>query len=425
MSLPAGWQVRTLGEVAHSVRNGLFVSRPTDTPPGVAMLRISAVREGRVDLTGARFVDGLDAAAIAKFSIDPGDLLMTRYNGSRRLVGISGIVGPHVGPVLHPDKLIRVRVDAAVADSAFVNYQLAGPAARAFLEPRIRTTAGQSGISGVDVKAVPLNLPSLEEQRRIVEILEDHLSRLDAANALLTSVRERCSPLVSSLLQQAVPMDGSSGWKMVTVAEAGRLDLGRQRHPDWHHGPEMRAYLRVANVFEDRIDTSDVMQMDFSGGAFERFRLEPGDLLLNEGQSPHLLGRPAIYRGQPPEVAFTNSLLRFRAREDVLPEWALLVFRRHMRSGRFMRESRITTNIAHLSAGRLKGVEFPIPPVAEQRRILADVEAKLTLIQASERAAAAAVDRGRALRRALLAAAFGGGLTASVDANVIERMAGV
>jgi hypothetical protein len=44
----------------------------------------------------------------------------------------------------------------------------------------------------------------------------------------------------------------------------------------------MKPYLRVANVFEDRIDARDVMEMDFSG-VFERYRLIPGDVLLNEG----------------------------------------------------------------------------------------------------------------------------------------------
>ena len=56
----------------------------------------------------------------------------------------------------------------------------------------------------------------------------------------------------------------------------------------------MRPYLRVANVFEDRIDTSDVMQMHFSDEEFERYRLAPGDILLNEGQSPEFLdARPS------------------------------------------------------------------------------------------------------------------------------------
>lgn len=81
-------------------------------------------------------------------------------------------------------------------------------------------------------------------------------------------------------------------------------------------------------------------------------------MLLNEGQTPELLGRPAMYRGEPPGVAFTDSLIRFNAGERVDPEFALLVFRRHMRAGRFKRESRITTNIAPIC-----------PPPASSRSI--------------------------------------------------------
>jgi restriction endonuclease S subunit len=173
-----------------------------------------------------------------------------------------------------------------------------------------------------------------------------------------------------------------SGWIMSTVGQAGEVSLGRQRAPKYHHGDGMRPYLRVANVFEDRIDTTDVMQMTFSDDEFERYRLQPGDVLLNEGQSPHLLGRPAIYRGQPPDVAFTNSLIRFRAGPGVTPEWALVVFRHYMRSRRFMHESRITTNIAHLSATRFSAIEFPVPPFTEQRRIVAAIEEQLSRLDA-------------------------------------------
>ncbi|MEU1840233.1 restriction endonuclease subunit S [Micromonospora chersina] len=179
----------------------------------------------------------------------------------------------------------------------------------------------------------------------------------------------------------------------------GRIDLGRQRHPDWHTGPEMRPYLRVANVFEDRIDTSNLKEMDFSG-VFERYKLEPGDVLLNEGQSPEFLGRPAIYRGTPENIAFTNTLLRFRASPDVLPEWALTVFRRHMHSRRFVREARITTNIAHLSASRLKSVEFPVPPIREQRRIVEVLEDHLSRLDAAQSEVGSAARRVGAWRRA-------------------------
>ncbi len=173
----------------------------------------------------------------------------------------------------------------------------------------------------------------------------------------------------------------------------------------------MRPYLRVQNIFEDRIDLSDVMEMDFSGADLQRYLLHPGDILLNEGQSPQYLGRPAMYRGQVPgEVCFTNSLIRFQAGDSVLPEFALLVFRHYMHSGRYVSEGTITTNIAHLSAGRFGEVEFPLPSPDEQAEIVRRAQELFTLadqLEAKLSAARRIVDR---LTPALLAKAFRGEL---------------
>lgn len=257
---------------------------------------------------------------------------------------------------------------------------------------------------------IPVLLPPLAEQRRIVAALEGFLSGLSAGHDSLTSAGRKLRRLTKAILIEAVPRDLPGHWRCVSVAEAGTVDLGRQRHPDWHAGPNMRPYLRVANVFEDRIDVSDVMEMDFPPEIFEKFRLHDGDILLNEGQSPEFLGRPAMYRGVPKEVAFTNSLLRFRAGPDLDPEWALLVFRRHMHAGRFSRELRITTNIAHLSAGRFKAVEFPLPPISEQKVIVARVKEQLSGVERMRQEIEDGKRRIAALRNCLLAEASAGRL---------------
>jgi type I restriction enzyme S subunit len=159
-------------------------------------------------------------------------------------------------------------------------------------------------------------------------------------------------------------------WAWTAVGEAGELRLGRQRAPQHHAGRHMRPYLRVANVFEAKIDLTDVKSMNFTPDEFETYCLRPGDVLLNEGQSLELLGRPAIYRGEIDGCCFQNTLLRFRPNEGLLPEFALLVFRYYLRSGRFKREGRITTNLAHLSQTRCAAIEFPVPPTAEQAEIV-------------------------------------------------------
>lgn len=168
------------------------------------------------------------------------------------------------------------------------------------------------------------------------------------------------------------------GWVWSRVGEVGEVRLGRQRSPKDHAGKYMRPYLRVANVFEARIDTSDVLQMNFTPEEFEVYQLKPGDILLNEGQSLEWVGRPAIYRGEAPGACFQNTLVRFRAYPCVLPEFALLVFRVYLHSQRFQRIAKWTTNIAHLGAQRFAELEFPVPPLAEQRRIVAESEKLLS-----------------------------------------------
>lgn len=201
-----------------------------------------------------------------------------------------------------------------------------------------------------------------------------------------------------------------SGWCWVRVDDVGTVQLGRQRAPKYHSGANMRPYLRVQNVFEDRIDLVDVMEMDFPPSDYAKYRLEPGDILLNEGQSPELLGRPTIYRGNLPGACFTNTLIRYQVAPPIQPEFPLLVFRSYMRSGRFTREGTITTNIAHLSAGRFAKIEFPLPSLKEQAEIIKEAERHLSVIDTLEREVDANLGRAGRLRQSILKQAFSGRL---------------
>lgn len=387
---------------------------------GIRLLRGDNIEPGSLRWTRTRTWPESRLPGYESLLVEPGDLIL----GMDRPVVSAGLKLAMVTHADVPALLVQrvARIRPRFINGRYLFHYLSMPSFAQHLQ-RSATGTQLPHVTLRDIRDFPVPRFGVEVERRIVDILDDHLSRLDAADAYLNAAQRRHRPLVASVLTATIPDldEYPAHWQSVTVADAGHLELGRQRHPDWHNGSNMRPYLRVANVFEDRINASDLKEMHWPGGTFERFRLHPGDVLLNEGQSPEWLGRPAIYRGAPPDVAFTNSLLRFVANQDVLPEFALLVFRRHMHAGRFRRESRITTNIAHLSAGRLKAVEFPIPPLPEQQRLVHKVALRLDALAAVIAQVQAAQTRAQSLRRALLSAAFSGRLTdRSSDLDLAE-----
>ena len=282
----------------------------------------------------------------------------------------------------------------------------------------------QPNISQQIVRETEIPIAPFAEQKRIADKLDVLLSRVDSCRERLDRV-----PAILKRFRQSVLAAATSGkltddwrgdpsnstglpstWTNCLIKDAGRIQLGRQRSPKFHAGDNMRPYLRVQNVFEDRIDLSDVMTMDFPGEDFVRYKLSPGDILLNEGQSPQFLGRPAIYRGELPDCCFTNTLIRFQANNDVLPDYAMLVFRNHMHSGRYVTEGRITTNIAHLGAGRFGTVEFPKPSLEEQVEIVRRTRILLAHSTLIESTLAGSIHRIQRLTPSILDRAFRGEL---------------
>ena len=126
-----------------------------------------------------------------------------------------------------------------------------------------------------------------------------------------------------------------------------------------------------------------LLKMNFTPKEYETYRLKRGDILLNEGQSLDFVGRPAMYREEVPGACFQNTLVRFRAGPSVTPSFALLTFRYYLHSNRFQQIAQWTVNIAHLSASRFAEMRFAVPPLNEQRRIVAKIEELLSDLDAA------------------------------------------
>lgn len=160
----------------------------------------------------------------------------------------------------------------------------------------------------------------------------------------------------------------NKSFPMKQVGATGEVQGGRQRSPHMTEG-RMVPYLRVANVFDNYIDFTDVNEMAFKPREIEAFRLKAGDILLNEGQSVELVGRCAMYAEGPEDCCFQNTLIRYRAGPETDAEYALQLFRYCQAIGIFSRISVKTNSIAHLGVSRFAELELPFPPLPEQHKI--------------------------------------------------------
>lgn len=185
---------------------------------------------------------------------------------------------------------------------------------------------------------------------------------------------------------------------MMPVAATGEVQGGRQRSPHMIEG-RVVPYLRVANVFDGYIDFSDINQMPFKQSEIETFRLRPGDILLNEGQSVELVGRCAMYVDGPEDCCFQNTLIRYRAGPETDANFAIQLFRYCQAIGIFSRIAVKTNSIAHLGVSRFAELELPFPPLPEQRKIAEILRTWDEAIEKLETLRAANEGRYKALAR--------------------------
>jgi type I restriction enzyme S subunit len=274
----------------------------------------------------------------------------------------------------------------------------------AFISATSSAVAGAlyPAITASFLRSLPIPLPPLDEQRRIVGLLDraaEIRRRADAARA-------KARAIIPALFLDTFgdPATNPKGWPVVTIEEAGEVKLGRQRAPKYQTGKFTRPYVRVANVFENRIDVSDLLSMDFDKRDFATYRLSHGDILLNEGQSIELVGRPAMWRDEVEDCCCQNTLVRFRCNTSkLIPEFALAAFLRMYHGGDLQKISSKTSNVAHLGAGRFAKLPIIIPPMPLQNAFAEQAQRLESLARHLDAAAA----KAEAMAAGLSAEVFG------------------
>jgi type I restriction enzyme S subunit len=194
---------RPVGPLVRGLRDPLVNGRSVPTAErGFPVLRLNALRQGRVDVRRAK-VGAWSASDAEPFLVKEGDFLIARGNGSRHLVGRGGLVDQSPPPVAFPDTVIRIRVDEELLRRRYLRLIWDSRLVRQQIERQARTTAGIYKINQNIVRSIQLPFPPVEEQDRVALVAEQQLSVLDALGARLGVALRRGEALRRSVVKLA------------------------------------------------------------------------------------------------------------------------------------------------------------------------------------------------------------------------------
>ena len=458
--LPAGWMTAPLGEVA-DVQLGKMLDRKRTEGTSLPYLRNINVRWGHIDVSDLLEMPFRDQE-LNRYAVQPGDVMVCEGGEpGRAAVWTRRDQGIKYQKALH-----RVRVGGGLLPNWLV-YQLHLDASSGRLSKQFTgTTIGH--LPREAIVEYELRLAPLPEQHRIVEAIESYFTRLDDAVETLERgqrnlKRYRASVLKAAVEGRLVPTEADlaraegrdyepasvllerilaerrrrwqeaggrgtyrepvapetkdlaelpQGWRWATADTLADLKGGITKGQKRRSADILREvpYLRVANVQRGRLDLSVMKRILATEAEIDDLRLHPGDVLFNEGGDRDKLGRGWVWNGELPECIHQNHVFRARILTRDLNPKLLSWYGNTAGQQYFFEQGKQTTNLASINLTKLRGLPVPIPPLAEQSRIVAETERLLSLADEAELLANVSARRCTRFRQSILRWAFEGKL---------------
>ena len=208
--LPRGWAWASVDQLLRAgLSNGRSV--PGADGPGFPVMRLTALKDGVIDTSERK--EGRWTPEEAKpFLVEQGDILVSRGNGSKQLVGRGGLIADPVDPVAYPDTMIRLPISLDHLLPQWFVQLWNSPYMRAQIENAAKTTAGIYKINQRDIRSFVVPLPPLEEQEQIASAVAEEINKTTDLERWCVSELKRSTSLRQSILKEAfvgrlVPQD--------------------------------------------------------------------------------------------------------------------------------------------------------------------------------------------------------------------------
>lgn len=341
-----------------------------------------------------------------------------------------------------------------------------GSIANRFLSHQLNTLDYRPHVSGTtrlkltqaSLKELPIKLPPLAEQRRIVEKIEVLFAELNKGEESLREVQKLLVRYRQSVLKAAVTGQLTADWR---AENAHRFEHGRDllnrilqvRRDTWsrrgkYKEPEaptelhpidlpegwtwatidqvssMVDYgtsakctadregvpvLRMGNIVDGALDLSDLKFLPSGHPHFPALLLEPGDLLFNRTNSAELVGKSAVFSGELPYCSFASYLIRARTIE-VEPSFVSTFINSVFGRDWIRRVVSQQVGQANVNGSKLKALAIPLPPRDEQAVLVERMGEHLSKLEDLENYCREELARSTALRQSILKDAFAGRL---------------
>ncbi len=449
------WRQTSLREVVSKLVDGSH-NPPSKQEHGFPMLSARNVEVGRIVFDSYRYIE--EAAFKQENNrtrITPGDVLLTIVG----TIGRTAVVPAGLAPFAL-QRSVAVLSPRPELLSKFLCYQLQSPAVQRYFEENARGTA-QKGIYLKTLGMTPVVLPPVATQVAVVAELEKQFSRLDEAVANLQRVkanlkRYRASVLKAAVEGRLVETEATQARRQGRIYETGGQFLqrileerrakwagkGRYKEPveadaaclgvlpegwvtasldmistDSGYGTSQKcgyendgpAVLRIPNVQHGILDLQDLKFAPSEFNLGQSDAVSSGDLLIiRTNGSKSLIGRAAVVMAGPQRImSFASYLIRFRlSSADCIPAWVSVVWQTSQMREWIEAHAATSAGQHNVSMTVLAKAVIPIPPAAEQTRIVAEVDRHLSTIREVEAEVGANLQRAQALRQATLAKAF-------------------
>jgi type I restriction enzyme S subunit len=248
-------------------------------------------------------------------------------------------------------------------------------------------TSGKNRIKPEQFLRVEIPLPPLAEQRRVGARIEELTAQIHEARTLQHQAAEEAEALpladLSAVFRQQKERFGALRLEGL-LTEAG---YGSSEKCDSERMEDGTPVLRIPNVASERITLSDLKYTCLGERDSERLALSEGDILVvRTNGSLELVGRSAVVPKLDEPFAFASYMIRLRFdRKRIVPGYAQRMLQHLRVAGVLVDFARTTAGQYNVSLGRLRSAEIPVPPLPEQRRIVAELDALQAEVDALKR----------------------------------------